>query len=229
MALTLPVAVPMDVAPWRLSGMVYGTLLNHRSALAALGAAVQAAPYQGAPRAPVLYVKPRNTLAADGDPVRLPAGDEAEIGACLGLVIARPACRVSAAQALEFVAGFLIVNDVSLPHLPYYRPAIRQQARDGFCPLGPRVQPRATIGDPDALTIRVHVDGQLRQSASTADLVRPVARLLEDVTEFMTLAAGDVLAVGAAAPAPRVRAGERVSIEIEGLGRLSNDFVGEDA
>ncbi len=113
-----------------------------------------------------------------------------------------------------------------MPHLPYYRPSIRHKARDGFCPLGPRVTARAALADPDALTIRVRVDGELRQEASTAALVRPVARLLADVTEFMTLAPGDVLAVGAAAPAPRVRAGQRVSIAIDGLGVLTNTFAG---
>jgi 5-oxopent-3-ene-1,2,5-tricarboxylate decarboxylase / 2-hydroxyhepta-2,4-diene-1,7-dioate isomerase len=230
MALTLPVTVPMDAPPWRLSGTVYGALLNHRSALEALGEAVNAPPYQAPPRAPVLYVKPRNTLAADGDAVRVPAGvAELEVGACLGLVIGRTACRVPAARALEHLAGYLIVNDVSVPHLPYYRPSIPCKARDGFCPLGPRVVARAAIADPDALTIRVRIDGALRQTASTAALLRPVAELLQDVTEFMTLEPGDVLATGAPAPAPRVRAGQHVSIEIDGLGVLQNSFVGDAA
>ena len=230
MALTLPVTVPMDAPPWRLSGTVYGALLNHRSALEALGEAVNAPPYQAPPRAPVLYVKPRNTLAADGDAVRVPAGvAELEVGACLGLVIGRTACRVPAARALEHLAGYVIVNDVSVPHLPYYRPSIPCKARDGFCPLGPRVVARAAITDPDALTIRVRIDGLLRQTASTAALLRPVAELLQDVTEFMTLAPGDVLATGAPAPAPRVRPGQHVSIEIDGLGTLQNAFVGDAA
>jgi 5-oxopent-3-ene-1,2,5-tricarboxylate decarboxylase/2-hydroxyhepta-2,4-diene-1,7-dioate isomerase len=227
MAVALPVAVAMDVPPYRLSGTVYGTLLNHRTALAALGEAVNQPPYKGAPKAPVLYVKPRNTLASSNDPVVIPADvPELEIGACLGLVIGRAACRLSEANAFEHLAGYLIVNDVSVPHLPYYRPSIRFKARDGFCPLGPRVVARAAIANPDALTIRVYVDRELRQTAHTADLVRPVAKLLADVTEFMTLGPGDVLAVGAAAPAPRVHAGQEVAIEIDGLGRLDNRFVG---
>lgn len=226
MALTLPLAVSMDGPPWRLSGIVYGTLLNHRSALQALGTTVNEPPHMGAPRAPVLYLKPRNTLASSGDAVAVPAGvPELEVGACLGLVIGRTACRVSQANALQHVAGYLIINDISVPHLPYYRPSIRFKARDGFCPLGPRVVARASIANPDALTIRVRVDGELRQSASTADLLRPVATLLTDVTEFMTLAPGDVLGVGAASPAPRVHAGQRVSVEIDGLGRLENPIV----
>ena len=121
------------------------------------------------------------------------------------------------------------MNDVSVPHAAYYRPSIRFKARDGFCPLGPRVVPRDEVANPDSLQITVYVDGVLRQVSSTAELVRPVARLLADVTEFMTLAPGDVLTVGTAAPAPRVRAGQRVTIEIEHLGRLENPFVGEQS
>jgi len=230
MAAAAPVTVPMDVAPYRLSGRVYGALLNHRSALEALGAAVDAPPYKGAPKAPVLYIKPRNTLAASGAAVAVPAdAPELEIGATVGVVMGRAACRVSAAEASAYVAGYLIVNDVSVPHASYYRPAVRCKARDGFCPLGPRVVPRAAIADPDALTIRVYVDDVLRHTASTAQLVRPVARLLADVTEFMTLAPGDVLALGVAAPAPRVRAGQRASIEVDGLGRLESHFVSAGA
>ena len=93
----LPV-VEVDSAPWRLSGAVYGTLLNHRPALAALGDAVNAAPYKAAPVAPVLYQKPRNTLAGDGAQVVVPAGEaELELGAALGIVIGRTACPILAA------------------------------------------------------------------------------------------------------------------------------------
>lgn len=218
--------VPFDVPPFNLSGTVYGTLLNHRSALEALEGLLDKPPYHAPPRAPVLYVKPRNALAIDGAPVEMPvAVEELEVGACLGVVIGRTATRVSEGSALDHVAGFLIVNDVSIPHPNYYRPSVRYKAHDGFCPLGPRVIPRERVGSPDALTMRTYVDGVLKQTASTADLIRSVARLITDVTEFMTLAPGDVLATGAASPAPRVRAGQYVSIEVDALGSLANPFV----
>ena len=226
--------IRFDTAPYQLSGTVYGTLLNHRSALAAMQDKMGLPPYNAPPRAPVLYVKPRNTLASFGDAVAVPAGvtgetAELETAACLGIVIGRTACNVSESRALDHVAGFLIVNDVSLPHPNYYRPSVRYKARDGFCPLGPRVTPRSRVADPDALIFRTYVDGILKQTMSTADLVRPVARLLADVTEFMTLAPGDVLAAGAAAPAPRVRAGQSVVIEVDALGTLLNPFVSAGA
>lgn len=221
-------SVPMDVPPYHLSGRLYGALLNHRSALAELGAAVNGPPYQAPPKAPVLYIKPGSALASDLAVVTIPHGvAELQVGANLGLVIGRPACNLSEDTALEYVAGYLIVNDVSVPHGNHFRPSMRQRARDGFCPLGPRVVPRDAVPDPDALAIRVRVDGDLRQSCCTADLLRPVRRLLADVTEFMTLAPGDVLAVGSAAPAPRVFPGQRVTIEIDHIGTLENRFVTE--
>jgi len=210
-------------------GTVYGTLLNHRDALAALGNAVNEPPYKAAPKAPILYIKPRNTWIDAGQPIVVPAGvDAVEIGATLGLVIGRPACRVSEADALSFVAGYVIVNDVSVPHESYYRPSLRFKARDTFCPIGPFVA-RVRVGSPDALGIVVAIDGETVHRANTAGLIRSTARLIAEVSEFMTLATGDVLSVGVAAGAPRARAGQRVSIAIDGLGRLDNPLISEGA
>jgi 5-oxopent-3-ene-1,2,5-tricarboxylate decarboxylase / 2-hydroxyhepta-2,4-diene-1,7-dioate isomerase len=222
--------IPFASAPFALSGRVYGALLNHRTAVQAMAAAAAQPPYGALPKAPVLFIKPRNTLAPSGAPVEVPAGeDELEVAGMLGVVIGASACRVAESQAQEFVAGYVIVNDVSVPHPNYYRPSVRYKARDGFCPLGPRVAARREIGDADALVIRTYIDGVPVHAASTADLVRPSARLIAAVTEFMTLAPGDVLALGAAAPAPRARAGQTVAIEIDGIGRLENPFIAERA
>jgi 5-oxopent-3-ene-1,2,5-tricarboxylate decarboxylase / 2-hydroxyhepta-2,4-diene-1,7-dioate isomerase len=215
-----------DFAPFVLSGRVYGSLLNHRTALVAVESVAHKPPYNGLPRAPVLFIKPRNTLSVSGSPIEVPAGlQELEVAAMLGLVIGITACRVSEARAHEYIAGYTLVNDVSVPQPNYYRPSVRYKARDGFCPMGPRVAARDSIGVPDALTLRTFIDGSLAQEASMSQLVRPIARLLADVTEFMTLAPGDVLAVAAAAPAPRIRAGQTVSIEGDGLGTLANPVV----
>lgn len=220
--------MPFDFLPFKLSGVVYGTLMNDPAALTDLGEQVNEAPYKAPPKAPVLYIKPRNTLAANGAVLALPAGHEAlEIGACLGLVIARTACRVPVAQALEYVAGYTIVNDVSLPHDAYYRPSIRFKARDGFCPIGPRVIPATEIANPDALEVSVTIDDVLVQQSTTAGRVRPVAQLLADVTDFMTLLAGDILMLGAAARSPKAAAGSNVKIEIAGLGYLENTVANE--
>ena len=124
-----------DFAPYRLSGTVYGTLLNHRDALAALGDAVNEPPYKAPPKAPVLYIKPRNTLVGHGAADRRARRRRAhcEIGANLGIVIGRTACRVAEADALSFVAGYTIVNDLSVPHDELLPAVDALQGRDGFC------------------------------------------------------------------------------------------------
>jgi len=208
---------------------VYGTLLNFRAALDRLGDAVHQPPYKAPPKAPILYIKPRNTIAADGDAVIVPLdADELEVGPSLGLVIGRTACRVTEAHALDVVGGYVVVNDVSVPHASYYRPSLRYKCRDGFCPVGAPVD-RSAIATPNALTLRVQVDGVDVLRASTSELVRPVERLLADVSEFMTLVPGDILMIGVPADAPRVRAGQHTRITIDGIGTLSNHYVAETA
>jgi 5-oxopent-3-ene-1,2,5-tricarboxylate decarboxylase / 2-hydroxyhepta-2,4-diene-1,7-dioate isomerase len=207
-------------------GTVYGALLNHRDALAALGDQVNAAPYKAPPKAPVLYIKPRNTVVGHRVPVVVPAdAAELEMGATLGIVMGRTASRVSEAEALAFVAGYTVVNDISVPHASVYRPSMRFKCRDGFCPMGPAIVARALVPAPDALDITVAIDGRTVHRSSTAGLVRPVAQLIAEVTEFMTLFPGDVLTVGVAAHAPRARAGQTVTITIQGVGQLQNTLV----
>jgi 5-oxopent-3-ene-1,2,5-tricarboxylate decarboxylase/2-hydroxyhepta-2,4-diene-1,7-dioate isomerase len=219
-----------DFAPFQLGGTVVSTLLNDPRQLQALGGAVQQAPYKAAPVYPVLAVKPRNTLVGDGALVTVPAdAEDLELAASLGIVIGRTACRVPADRALAMVAGYTIAIDIAVPVQGHYRPALRWRARDGFCPVGPRVTPSSAVADPDALTVRTWVDGALVQAASTGGRTRGVARLVADVSDFMTLHPGDLLLLGGAYPAPRVAAGQSVATEIEGLGRLSLRLVAEEA
>ncbi|MEO8526546.1 MAG: fumarylacetoacetate hydrolase family protein [Caldimonas sp.] len=217
----LPASLVFDAPPFRLSGAVYGVLMNHRAALAALGDAVHQAPYKAPPKSVVLYIKPRNSLLGPGDAVRVDdSTPQLEAGAALGIVIGRTACAVDEDGAMACISGFVIVADFSVPHDSYFRPAIRFKARDASCAIGPRVVARASVADPDALGVRVYVDGRLVHEAGTGDTYRSVARLVCDVSAFMTLAPGDLLMAGVAPGAPRVGADARVAIEIDGLGRL---------
>lgn len=221
-------SLAVDVPPYRLSGVVVGPLLNHAAALAALGDAVREAPYKAAPKGPILYIKPHNTLAMAGATVTLPAAaDELEIGASLGLVIGTTACRVEVRDALAHVSGYTLVADLSIPHESYYRPSIRFKALDGSCLVGPRVVASAAIADADALAIRISLDGVEAQATSTRGMVRSAARLIADVSEFMTLRPGDVLMLGVALGAPRGRAGQSFAIEAEGIGRLDGRLGAE--
>lgn len=210
-------------------GTIYGVLLNYKGALASLGNAVHEAPYNGAPKAPILYIKPINTHIGYGSPIPLPTEiTELAIGAALGVVIGRTATRVSENEAFEYVAGYTIVNDVSIPHSSVYRPAVSQLARDGFCPIGPWIIKPEFINNPDDLGIRVFINGSLMQENTTANLIRSVARLIAEITDFMTLSVGDTLLVGIPENAPLAKAGDCVRIEIDGIGSLENQIVPED-
>ena len=96
-----------------VTGTVYGTLLNYKGALEAMGQAIYESPYQKAPQGPILYIKPANTVSGYGMPIPLPADvEELEIGAALGIVIGRTATRVGEEEAFDYISGYTIVNDV---------------------------------------------------------------------------------------------------------------------
>ncbi len=207
-------------------GTVFGTLLNDKKALQALGDAVHQDPYKAPPKAPILYIKPRNSHCAHGDRIPLPQGiDGLLAGPALGLVIGRTACRVPRDEALSYLAGYTIVNDLTVPHDSYYRPALPCKARDHSCPIGPWVRAPRQIANPDQLAITVRVNDSIRLQANTADLIRPVAQLLHEVSAFMTLNAGDILLAGVPAGAPLLHAGDTVSVEIEQIGTLTNTLI----
>ncbi|KVC75636.1 fumarylacetoacetate hydrolase family protein [Burkholderia ubonensis] len=223
---TTAAAPPLPVA----IGTVYGALLNERAALDALGDAVRQPPYGRPPQAPILYIKPANTHAADGAAVVVPAGvDALEIGASVAVVFARRATRVPAGRALDYVHGFTLASDVSVPHPDYYRPAVRFKCRDGFCPLGPAIVPPGALDDVDAIRLTVRIDGNVAQSASTATLIRPVRQLIADVSAFMSFDAGDVLLLGVAGGAPRAKPGSRIEIAAHGIGTLRHALIAEAA
>lgn len=211
-----------------IAGTVYGVLLNYKGELEQLGEAVHEKPYNAPPIAPVLYIKPANTFNRYGAPIPLPEEIlKLEMGAALGIVIGKQAVSVSEEDALTYIAGYTIVNDVRVPHDNVYRPAVPYHARDGFCPIGPWIVEREEVENPDNLAIRVFVNDQLQQQNTTANLVRPISRLLADITEFMTLSPGDVLLVGVPERRPQVVVGDKIRIEIDSIGSLENIIVAE--
>ena len=218
--------------PFRLAdglslGTVYGALLNDRATVERLSPQFDSAPYKAPPKAPILYIKPRNTFATEGAAVAIPAQPgEVRIDATIGLVIAKPAKGVSVDDALSHVAGFVVVSDVTLPHENYYRPAILQRDRDGFCPISALFKDEAGF-DLDNATLSVSINGERAYERSFAALVRPAAQLIADVTEFMTLAAGDVLLLGPGEGSPVARPGDKVKITVPGLGELNHSVVEE--
>jgi 5-oxopent-3-ene-1,2,5-tricarboxylate decarboxylase/2-hydroxyhepta-2,4-diene-1,7-dioate isomerase len=147
------------------------------------------------------------------------------MGGTLGIVIGRAASRVDELAALDYVGGWIVVNDVSIPHESYYRPAIKQRCRDGFCPMG-TIAPRNAL-DPTQAVIKISVNGELKARATSMDLVRPVSRLIADVTEFMTLRTGDILLIGEPDNSPLARPGDCVRVEIDGIGSIENTLEAE--
>jgi 5-oxopent-3-ene-1,2,5-tricarboxylate decarboxylase/2-hydroxyhepta-2,4-diene-1,7-dioate isomerase len=162
--------------------------------------------------------------------VAVPAGVPAlEVGAALGLVIGRTACRVAVDDALDHVAGLVIVADLSVPHDSFYRPSVRLKARDGFCPIGPQVWPLAAVASPDAWPSRVAVDGQVVHRPTTGDRIRrrrAAAGRRQRLHDAGARRRADAGRVGRrAAGGGRARRGHR----IEGLGTLSFTLVPEAA
>jgi len=202
---------------------VYGVVLNHPCALEGLGARLEQPPYQTPPKAPVMYVKPRNTWVSSGSRVMLPAGEGAvELGATLALVMGVGASRLTADNALATVAGCQLALDLSLPHDSYYRPAIREKCFDGSCVLG---VVQASMPGLDALGIQTLVNGRQVDEWRINELIRSPAQLLAQITEFMSLNPGDRLLVGVKWQVPQARAGDVLTVQAGGLPALHCEIV----
>lgn len=199
------------------TGTVYGVLLNFRAEVEAIAPQMDQPPYKAPPKAPVLYVKTANTWTPSGGAVPVPARvPEVEVGATVGLVMGE---RGS-------VAGYVLMNDFSVPHASFFRPPVRFKCLDGFLGIGGALR---SDGDPDRFTLEVRIDGELRHRADFSQLVRPATRLLADVNEFMTLRAGDVLMLGCNAGRPLAKVGDRIEISAPGFEPLVNTLVEEAA
>lgn len=201
-------------------GTVYGTLLNFRSELDALGDQVHQPPYRAPPRAPVLYIKPANTWSADGAEIPVPANVlQVEVGATVGMVMKAPG----------EIAGYRLMNDLSVPHASLFRPPVKFKCQDGFLGVGGQLLAAGEGLDPARFVVEVRVNGELKQTVAFSSLIRPPRQLLADVSEFMTLGAGDVLMLGCDAGRPLAKPGDRVELSAPGLGRLTNTLVAEAA
>jgi 2-keto-4-pentenoate hydratase/2-oxohepta-3-ene-1,7-dioic acid hydratase in catechol pathway len=183
------------------------------------------------PSRPLLFAKWQTSLIGPGEAIVLPAiSHEVDFEAELGVVIGRQARRVAVDDALEFVSGYLCVNDVSARDVQMGDGQwTRGKSFDTFCPIGPRLVPAEEIADPQALGIRCLVNGEALQDANTADMVFPVAELIAFVSEAITLKPGDLIASGtppgvgfARTPPVFLKDGDQVTVEIEGLGELTN-------
>jgi 2-keto-4-pentenoate hydratase/2-oxohepta-3-ene-1,7-dioic acid hydratase in catechol pathway len=181
------------------------------------------------------------SIVGPGAPVRLPRfSKQVDWEAELGVVIARPTRNVSEREALDAVAGYLVVNDLSARDLmkrdgtPFIYDWIGQKCFEDSAPMGPWLTPAAYAGDPNNLDIKLWVSGTLKQNSNTCRMVHSIAEQIAYLSRHVTLQPGDLIATGTPAGVgmPRgefLKAGDEVKIEIDGLGALINHMVADAA
>jgi 2-keto-4-pentenoate hydratase/2-oxohepta-3-ene-1,7-dioic acid hydratase in catechol pathway len=183
------------------------------------------------PKAPLLFAKWPNTLIGDGEPIVLPPeSTQVDYEAELGVVIGALARRVAERDALDHVEGYICLNDVTARDLQFGDGQwTRGKSPDTFCPVGPRLVAREEIDDPQALGIRCILNGEAMQDSSTAQMIFSVAEIIAYVSQIITLEPGDLIATGTPAgvgvfrdPKVLLTDGDEVSVEIEGVGTLTN-------
>lgn len=145
----------------------------------------------------------------------------------LAVVIGKTASKVKREHAMQHVAGYTVCNDYAVRDYleNWYRPNLRVKNRDGATALGPWFVDAADVPNPHALGLRTFVNGERVQQGNTVDMVNDIPALIEYLSEFMTLQAGDVILTGTPDGVVNVKAGDEVVCEIDGIGRLHNTLV----
>ncbi len=183
------------------------------------------------PTAPIIFTKAPECVIADGADIRYPEGvsDSVDYEAELGLVIGKGGRGIAKAQAYDHVFGYTIINDVTARDLQgKHKQWFLGKSLDTFCPMGPWLVTSDEV-DPENLGVKCWVNDELRQDANTRDLIFDIPTLIETISAGITLQPGDVIATGTPVgvgigftPPKFLKRGDRVTIEIDGLGRLSN-------
>lgn len=208
---------------------ILGIGLNYRDHAEETGAQL--------PEKPIVFAKYPNTIAASGDAIRIPPiTEQADYEAELGVVIGSPARNVSASEALEYVFGYVNCNDVSSRDLQFSEGGqwTRSKSIDTFFPIGPYIVTADEVADPQALSVRCVLNGETMQDGNTSDMIFPVSELIAFLSSGMTLMPGDIISTGTPAgvgtardPKVFLKDGDEVTIEIEGLGTLTNPVQSE--
>jgi len=193
---------------------------------------------------PYVFMKPLTTLTHPGDPIRIPAvsPDQIDWELELAVIIGKTGTHLSAETALDVVAGYTVVNDVSdrsfrpnpqrvsRPRDPFFD-WLHGKWHDTFCPMGPCILPATECADPQSLQMTLSVNGQIEQNGTTAEMVFPVREILVFLSSFMTLHPGDVICTGTPAGVGKakgrfLKGGDVVEAKIEGIGSLINPVTG---
>jgi 2-keto-4-pentenoate hydratase/2-oxohepta-3-ene-1,7-dioic acid hydratase in catechol pathway len=187
------------------------------------------------PEQPVVFAKFPTAVIGAGDPIPIDEGltERVDWEVELAVVIGRTARRVEVADALDYVFGYTVANDLSARDLQYGDGQwVRGKSLDGFCPLGPEIVTADEIADPQKLALRTTVNGEVVQDSSTSEMVFGVAELIAFCSRSFTLEPGDVLLTGTPwgcgefmDPPRSLHPGDVVEVSIEGIGVLRNPVV----
>ena len=192
------------------------------------------------PENPMLFIKSSNTLNDPGGQIVLPRNSsKVDFEAELCVIIGKAARHVSREKALDYVFGYTCANDISARDWQREKSLgggqfARGKSFDTFCPLGPHIVTKDEIADPNQLAIKLTVNGETMQDASTADMIYDVPALIASLSETLTLRAGSVILTGTPHgvgmgrnPPVWLKAGDQVAVTIEGIGTLENTCVAE--
>jgi 2-keto-4-pentenoate hydratase/2-oxohepta-3-ene-1,7-dioic acid hydratase in catechol pathway len=185
---------------------------------------------------PKIFLKPTSSVVGPGAAVRIPpAVKKADWEVELGVVIGRRASNVAEGVALDYVAGYTVLDDISAREFQFDVPlAMTSFAKgmDGFCPIGPCIATADEVGEPWALDLRCWLNDEEVQHGNTRDLIFPVATLIAFLSRYMTLEPGDIIATGTPAgvghfrdPPRYLKSGDRLRMEVERVGVLEHSIA----
>jgi 2-keto-4-pentenoate hydratase/2-oxohepta-3-ene-1,7-dioic acid hydratase in catechol pathway len=177
------------------------------------------------PDEPLLFLKAPSAIIYSGDEIVLPgASQQVEHEGELGVVIGRVARNIASDEdPLSYVLGYTCVNDVTARDLQRKDVQFtRGKSFDTFCPVGPWIE---TDIDPGNVAVETRLNGEVKQKGNTADMAFPVAFLIRYISEIMTMYPGDLIATGTPAGVSRMKHGDRVEVEVSGIGKLVNRVV----
>jgi 2-keto-4-pentenoate hydratase/2-oxohepta-3-ene-1,7-dioic acid hydratase in catechol pathway len=182
------------------------------------------------PEEPLIFLKPPSSLIGDGEPIVAPRlSDNVHFEGELALVMGRRARKLREEDAWEHVLGFTCANDVTARDLQRKDGQwTRGKGFDTFCPCGPEIVRRQDVVF-EQLRVRTLLDGEVKQDGLVTDMIFSVPRILAYITAFLTLEPGDLVLTGTPAGVGPMRPGQTVTVDIAGVGRLSNPVVAEEA
>jgi 2-keto-4-pentenoate hydratase/2-oxohepta-3-ene-1,7-dioic acid hydratase in catechol pathway len=224
---SIPLANVVLRAPVPCPGKIIAVGWNYRDHSAEAGA-------KNLPKTPILFAKFTTSISGPGDPIVIPTSNpQVDYEAELAVVIGNKGKAIAATDALEYIAGYMPLNDVTARAWQLAdRQWVRGKSPDTFCPIGPWLTTRDEIPDPHTLSICARVNGATVQNSNTSEMIFRIPELIEFISESITLEPGDIIASGTPEgvglyrkPPVFLKAGDTVEVEIEKLGILRNPVV----